>query len=78
MTEASFDITSGITLSRTLVPTLAPNFISRKRLFPLLTHETPSTTVVIAPAGYGKTSLVAEWAKQSRDPVIWMTITNSD
>ncbi len=78
MTEASFDITSGVTLSRTLVPTLAPNFISRKRLFPLLTHETPSTTVVIAPAGYGKTSLVAEWAKQSRDPVIWMTITNSD
>jgi ATP/maltotriose-dependent transcriptional regulator MalT len=78
MSEASFDITSGVTLSRTLVPMLAPNFISRKRLFPLLTHEAPSTTVVIAPAGYGKTSLVAEWAKQSRDPVIWMTITNSD
>jgi LuxR family maltose regulon positive regulatory protein len=78
MTEATFDITSGVTLSRTLVPMLAPNFISRKRLFPLLTHKAPSTTVVIAPAGYGKTSLVAEWAKQSRDPVIWMTITNSD
>ncbi len=78
MAEAIFDITSGITLSRTLVPTLAPNFISRKHLFPLLTHQAPSTTVVIAPAGYGKTSLVAEWAKHSEDPVIWMTITNSD
>jgi ATP/maltotriose-dependent transcriptional regulator MalT len=75
---ATFDITSGITLSRSLVPTLAPNYISRKRLFPLLTHSAPSTTVVIAPAGYGKTSLVAEWAKQSKDPVIWMTITESD
>jgi ATP/maltotriose-dependent transcriptional regulator MalT len=74
----TFDITSGITLSRSLVPTLAPNYISRKRLFPLLTHSAPSTTVVIAPAGYGKTSLVAEWAKQSKDPVIWMTITESD
>ena len=74
----AFDITSGITLSRSLVPTLAPNFISRKRLFPLLTHAAPSTTVVIAPAGYGKTSLVAEWASQSIDPVIWITITNSD
>ena len=73
-----FDITSGITLSRSLVPTLAPNYISRKRLFPLLTHSAPSTTVVIAPAGYGKTSLVAEWAKQSKDSVIWMTITESD
>ena len=76
--QPSFDITSGVTLSRALVPTLAPNFISRKRLFPLLTHTAPSTTVVIAPAGYGKTSLVAEWAKQSNDPVIWMTITDSD
>jgi ATP/maltotriose-dependent transcriptional regulator MalT len=74
----AFDITSGITLSRSMVPTLAPNFISRKRLFPLLTHSAPSTTVVIAPAGYGKTSLVAEWANQSVDPVIWLTITNSD
>lgn len=74
----AFDITSGITLSRSMVPTLAPNFISRKRLFQLLTHSAPSTTVVIAPAGYGKTSLVAEWANQSADPVIWITITNSD
>ena len=74
----AFDITSGVTLSRSMVPTLAPNFISRKRLFPLLTHSAPSTTVVIAPAGYGKTTLVAEWANQSTDPVIWMTITNSD
>jgi ATP/maltotriose-dependent transcriptional regulator MalT len=74
----AFDITSGITLSRSMVPTLAPNFISRKRLFPLLTHSAPSTTVVIAPAGYGKTSLVAEWAHQSVNPVIWLTITNSD
>ncbi|CAB4529964.1 unannotated protein [freshwater metagenome] len=77
-TIPTFDITSGITLSRSLVPTLAPNYISRKRLFPLLTHPAPSTTVVIAPAGYGKTSLVAEWAKQSKDPIIWMTITESD
>jgi len=74
----AFDITSGITLSRSLVPTLAPNFISRKRLFPLLTHSAPSTTVVIAPAGYGKTTLGAEWANQSAEPVIWMTITNTD
>jgi ATP/maltotriose-dependent transcriptional regulator MalT len=76
--QSSFDITSGITLSRSMVPALSPNFISRKRLFPLLTHAAPSTTVVIAPAGYGKTSLVADWAHHTSDPVIWITITNSD
>jgi ATP/maltotriose-dependent transcriptional regulator MalT len=34
--------------------------------------------VLIAPAGYGKTSLVAEWALAQRDRVIWLTITESD
>ena len=73
-----FDVTSGITLSRALVPTLVPNFITRKRLFNLLDNPAPSTTVVIAPAGYGKTSLVAEWAGHQKEKVIWISITNSD
>ena len=73
-----FDITAGVTLSRALVPRLVPNFITRKRLFPLLDNPAPSTTVVIAPAGYGKTSLVAEWAGNKKDKVIWISITNSD
>jgi ATP/maltotriose-dependent transcriptional regulator MalT len=73
-----FDVTSGVTLSRALVPTLVPNFITRKKLFPLLDNPAPSTTVVIAPAGFGKTSLVAEWAGHKKDKVIWISITNSD
>jgi LuxR family maltose regulon positive regulatory protein len=74
----AFEVTSGVTLSRTLVPTLPPNFLSRRNLFSLLEHPAPSTTVLIAPAGYGKTSLVAEWALAHRDRVIWLTITESD
>jgi len=73
-----FEVTSGITLSRTLIPTLPPNYLSRKHLFSLLEQESPSTTVVIAPAGYGKTSLVAEWAQSRKDEVIWTTLTESD
>ena len=73
-----FDITAGVTLSRALVPTLVPNFITRKRLFNLLENPAPSTTVVIAPAGFGKTSLVAEWAGHAKEKVIWISITNSD
>ncbi|MEN9906275.1 MAG: hypothetical protein RL475_473 [Actinomycetota bacterium] len=75
---AEFEVTSGITLSRTLIPTLPPNFLSRKHLFPLLENPSPSTTVVLAPAGYGKTSLVAEWAQSQRDRVIWVTLAESD
>lgn len=73
-----FEVTSGITLSRTVIPTLPPHYLSRKHLFHLLQHPAPQTTVVLAPAGYGKTSLVAEWANTQRDKVIWTTLTESD
>jgi LuxR family maltose regulon positive regulatory protein len=75
---AEFEVTSGVTLSRTLIPTLPPNYLSRKHLFPLLDQPSPSTTVLIAPAGYGKTSLVAEWAQSRKEQVIWTTLTESD
>ena len=73
-----FEVTSGVTLSRTVIPTLPPNYLSRKHLFHLFVHPAPQTTVVLAPAGYGKTSLVAEWANTQRDRVIWVTLTESD
>ena len=73
-----FEVMAGVTLSRTLIPTLPPNYLSRKHLFSLLDNPPPSTTVLIAPAGYGKTSLVAEWALSHRDRVIWLTITETD
>jgi ATP/maltotriose-dependent transcriptional regulator MalT len=75
---AEFEVTPGVTVSRTLIPVLPPNFLTRKHLFPLLENPSPSTTVVLAPAGYGKTSLVAEWAQTKRDHVIWVTLAESD
>ncbi|MEY2837351.1 MAG: hypothetical protein RLZ46_733 [Actinomycetota bacterium] len=73
-----FEVAQGVTLSRTLVPALPPNYLSRKHLFPLLETDASSTTVLIAPAGYGKTSLVAEWASTKKEKVIWLTLTQSD
>ena len=67
-----------VTLSRTLIPTLPPGYLSRKHLFPLLDSENGGTTFVIAPGGYGKTALVAEWAQYQEKPVIWMTVANGD
>jgi ATP/maltotriose-dependent transcriptional regulator MalT len=73
-----FEVISGVSLTRTLIPVLPPNFLSRKHLFPLLSHPAPQTTVVLAPDGYGKTSLVAEWAHSQRDRVIWVTLAEND
>lgn len=67
---------SGVTMSRTHVPTLPPDYLARKHLFPLLDNSAPGTTFVIAPAGYGKSSLVAQWAQGKK--VIWMTVAEGD
>ena len=68
----------GVTISRTLIPTLPPGNLSRKHLFPLIDNDVSGTTFVIAPGGYGKSSLVAEWAQNQSKGVIWMTVANAD
>ena len=72
------DMNTGVTLSRTLIPTLPTGYLSRKRLFPLMANEPSGTTFVIAPGGYGKSSLVAEWVQYQSSDVIWMTVANGD
>ena len=73
-----FDVTPGSSLSRTVIPALPPHYLSRKHLFHLLDTAGASTTVVIAPLGYGKTSLTAEWARAQKRKVIWLTLTDRD
>ena len=68
----------GVTISRTLIPTLPPGYLSRKWLFPLIDNAVSGSTFVIAPAGYGKSSLIAEWAQSREKNVIWMTVANGD
>ena len=74
----SGDAISGVTVSRTLIPNLSPEYLSRRHLFPLIDNEPSGTTFVIAPGGYGKTTLVSEWAQSQKKSVIWMTVANGD
>jgi len=69
---------SDITLSRIRPPELPANFLSRRHLFELIDDRAPGYTMVVAPAGYGKTSLIAEWVKQSKKKVIWYTMSETD
>lgn len=69
---------SGVTLSRTLPPTLPPGYLSRKHLFPLISNSAPGTTLVIGGAGYGKSSVIADWARSQSKKVIWMTVSQGD
>jgi LuxR family transcriptional regulator, maltose regulon positive regulatory protein len=56
-------------------PLIHEGFVQRTRLLAKLTSD-PNTplVVVVAPAGYGKTSLVAEWAEREQRPSVWLAL----
>jgi len=68
----------GVRLQRSRPPAISPSFLSRKELFSLFEDQTPGATLVVAPAGYGKTTLVSEWVQASARPTIWYTADIND
>src|ERR1700748_3102833 len=56
-----------------------PDFLPRPRLAERLDEALSRGLVLVcAPAGYGKTSLLASWARHSRNPVAWLSLDASD
>ena len=68
----------GVSFPRSQPPAINANFLSRKHLFPLFENNVPGATLVVAPAGYGKTTLVSEWAQASERPTFWYTMDTTD
>lgn len=61
------------------VPLTRPDHLVRPRLIALLDQGVQRPlTLVSAPAGTGKTSLVASWAASYRSPLVWMTLDDAD
>ena len=71
-------ITPSIDRSRIVAPSVPANSISRKHLFHLFETGLPGVTVVAAPAGYGKSSLVSQWAQNSQLPTVWLNVNPTD
>ena len=57
---------------------LRPDTVRRARLTSLLVAERPALTLLVAPPGFGKTSLLADWADVDRRPFAWVTIDLQD
>jgi LuxR family transcriptional regulator, maltose regulon positive regulatory protein len=56
-----------------------PGTIARTRLLDLLADApAPRVVSVIAPPGYGKTTLLAEWTACERRPIAWLTLDDLD
>jgi ATP/maltotriose-dependent transcriptional regulator MalT len=71
-------LTPSIDRSRLVPPAIPANSISRKHLFHLFETDLPGVTVVAAPAGFGKSSLVAQWAQSVERPTVWLSVNPQD
>lgn len=62
------------------VPPRSRHLVRRARLIDVLDDAIPShkLTLISAPAGFGKTTLVAEWARETDLPVAWLSLDAGD
>ena len=66
------------------IPPPTPGLIPRKNLLTEMEKASgkgcspPGLVLIIAPAGYGKSSFVREWAETLKDPVAWYSIDEKD
>ncbi|GHO96339.1 hypothetical protein KSF_063870 [Reticulibacter mediterranei] len=66
-------------LTRLHLPRLPMQYVSRPRLLALLQQGMQGhLTLVSAPAGSGKTMLLAEWAATAHFPVAWLSLDTAD
>ena len=62
------------------IPPLPRHVLYRQRLAESLENGIPHYRLILinAPAGYGKTTLLSQWARASRYPVAWFTTSEED
>src|SRR5215213_10006886 len=60
-------------------PPARPGIVARTRLVDrLLASDAVPVVCVVAPVGYGKTTLLAQWAQRITQPVGWVTLDQRD
>ena len=65
--------------SRLRAPANPVHYLRRPRLLSLLARSTSvPITVVVAPAGSGKTSLLVDWRSSAAVPTAWLSVDESD
>ncbi len=60
-------------------PWTRPTAVTRTRLLARVSDAAVPLTIVVAPAGWGKTTLLAQWANDTAtEPVAWLTLDEAD
>jgi len=67
-----------VTEAKLFRPPIRPGIVRRTVLVDRLRASNASVVSMTAPAGYGKTTLLAEWAERDRRPFAWVSIDEAD
>ena len=67
-----------VTEAKLFRPPMRPGIVRRNELVERLRASTASVAAITAPAGYGKTTLLAEWADHDRRPFAWVSVDEAD
>ena len=70
-----------ILATKLYIPPPRPKVVLRPRLSERLNealHRTPGVTLISAPAGFGKTTLVSEWVVGGKRPAAWLSLDEGD
>jgi LuxR family maltose regulon positive regulatory protein len=72
-------VATSLLTTKLYVPSARTRLVSRPRLLKQLNEGvTAKLTIISAPAGYGKTTLLSEWVQQLNVPVAWLTLDIND
>ncbi len=72
-------MTQPILSTKLYYPSLQTNWVKRERLIGKLNEcFSAKLTIVSAPAGFGKTTLLSEWIEQSKNKVGWVSLDGGD
>ena len=62
-----------------MLPRVQPRMLRRARLLELLDgDDAAALTLINAPVGYGKTTLLRLWCIERPEPVVWLTLDGAD
>ncbi|WP_212391647.1 LuxR C-terminal-related transcriptional regulator [Sporosarcina beigongshangi] len=65
--------------AKTTIPIATGGVVERGRLNELLgRNKSARITIIRAPGGYGKTTMLSQWVSQSDQPVAWLSIDAAD
>jgi LuxR family maltose regulon positive regulatory protein len=70
-----------ILTTKLYVPPVRANIVQRARLVQQIETGITSNhklTLVSAPAGFGKTTLISDWGNETRIPIAWVSLDGGD